>query len=792
MKKTAFNDDWFFTQQWDDRLIDIQQDDTVHMEAVRLPHTNTVLPFNNFDTDRYQMVCGYVKFFFIPETLRGKRVFIVFDGAAHVADVFCNGTFLGQHRCGYTAFRFELTEILNYGGINLLSIKLDSREKDVPPFGGVIDYLTYGGLYREVRLGVSEKAFIEDLFIRGYADGSFRCSVSCNMEPSDELRIRIFDRDGNVCFPETTVTNGDLSGKTDGITPWSCEHPVLYTAEASLFRDGQMLDSEKVCFGFRTAEFRKEGFYLNGEKIRIRGLDRHQCWPYIGYAAPKRPQQLDADILKYELGCNAVRTSHYPQSQHFIDRCDEIGLLVFTELPGWQHIGDENWIRQAVENVREMVTQYRNHPSIILWGVRINESKDNDRFYTETNRTAHELDDSRCTGGVRNFPGSHLLEDVYTYNDFVHCGWNAGCEPKSAITSDPEKPYLVTEYCGHIFPTKPFDDESHRTAHALRHARVLNDIAAQPDIAGSFGWCMFDYNTHREFGSGDNVCWHGVMDMFRNPKFAAAAYASQSDGHPVLEIGTTMDIGDYPAFMLTETVAFSNADELALYKDGDFVKTFRPTDKFAALRHPPFIIDDFIGCLLETRDHFDAVTAADLKTVIKAFVRYAEGPYSEEMLAAKKRLNDRGIKDEQIHDLQNQYMTYWGDGICTWRLDAIKNSKVVISRSLTPARDIRLDVSVDCCDLSEEDSWDMSSIRITARDTNGNLQPYCSRALKLSASGAVDLIGPDCVPLMGGMAGCCVRSKGVAGPGQLTISCDGMPPVRIDFSVRIADKEELH
>ena len=148
----------------------------------------------------------------------------------------------------------------------------------------------------------------------------------------------------------------------------------------------------------------------------------------------------------------------------------------------------------------------------------------------ETNRTAHELDDSRCTGGVRNFPGSRLLEDVYTYNDFVHCGWNKGCEPKSAVTSDPEKPYLVTEYCGHIFPTKPFDDETHRTAHALRHARVLNDIAAQPDIAGSFGWCMFDYNTHREFGSGDNVCWHGVMDMFRNPKPAASARSPAGPG----------------------------------------------------------------------------------------------------------------------------------------------------------------------------------------------------------------------------------------------------------------------
>ncbi len=557
----------------------------------------------------------------------------------------------------------------------------------------------------------------------------------------------------------------------------------MYIAEAELCRNGHILDSKQVRFGFRTAEFRKDGFYLNGEKVRIRGLDRHQCWPYIGYAVPKRPQQLDADILKYELGCNAVRTSHYPQSHYFIDRCDEIGLLVFTELPGWQHIGDEDWIRQAVENVREMVSQYRNHPSIILWGVRINESRDNDRFYEETNRTAHQLDDSRCTGGVRNFPGSHLLEDVYTYNDFVHTGRNKGCEPKSAITSDPEKPYLITEYCGHIFPTKPFDDEAHRTAHALRHARILNDVAAQPDIAGSFGWCMFDYNTHREFGSGDNVCWHGVMDMFRNPKFAAAAYASQSDAHPVLEIGTTMDVGDYPAFMTTSAAAFSNADELRLYKNGDYVKTFYPSEDFKALHHPPIIIDDYIGCLLETRDHFDAATAEDLKKVIFAFVKYAEAPYSEEVLACKKRLNDSGIDDQQINTLKDRYMTYFGDGVCTWRLDAVKDGSVIISRSLSPARDLHLEVSADSRELAENGSWDMASIRITARDANGNLQPYCSRALKFSVSGAVELIGPDVIPLMGGMAGCYVRTKNTAGPGSLTISADGMAPVQIDFTV---------
>ena len=139
-----------------------------------------------------------------------------------------------------------------------------------------------------------------------------------------------------------------------------------------------------------------------------------------------------------------MRTSHYPQSRHFIDRCDELGLLVFTEIPGWQHIGGDAWKWQAVRNTEEMVRQYRNHPSVILWGVRINESADDDTLYAETNRTAHELDPSRPTSGVRCIKKSHLLEDVYAYNDFVHCGTNRGCDTKKSVTPDISKPYLIS------------------------------------------------------------------------------------------------------------------------------------------------------------------------------------------------------------------------------------------------------------------------------------------------------------------------------------------------------------
>ena len=149
--------------------------------------------------------------------------------------------------------------------------------------------------------------------------------------------------------------------------------------------------------------------------------------------------------------------------------------------------------------------------------MRINESVDDDEFYTRTNALAHSLDPSRATSGVRYLEKSSLLEDVYAYNDFSHSGDNPGVKPKSKVTPDMGKALIVSEHNGHMFPTKSFDPWQKRQEQALRHARVLGAAMADGEHAGCFGWCMFDYPTHKDFGSGDRVCYHGVMDAFRNP-----------------------------------------------------------------------------------------------------------------------------------------------------------------------------------------------------------------------------------------------------------------------------------
>src|SRR5699024_1546484 len=149
------------------------------------------------------------------------------------------------------------------------------------------------------------------------------------------------------------------------VNEWSPENPNLY--DLVILEEEDILYQQKV--GFRRAEFTKDGFYLNGENYPIIGLNRHQDYPYVGYAMPEEWQVEDVNVLKYQLGLNLVRTSHYPQSPAFIAACDEIGLLVFEEIPGWQHIGEGEWQDVLLQNVREMVVRDRNHPSVILWGV---------------------------------------------------------------------------------------------------------------------------------------------------------------------------------------------------------------------------------------------------------------------------------------------------------------------------------------------------------------------------------------------------------------------------------------
>lgn len=802
------NDDWLFTEQFEDSLVAPEYPENT-LQPVRLPHTCNETPFHYFDESLYQMVSGYRRHLLIPKNWQGKRILLTFEGAAHDSTVFCNGKKVGEHHCGYTAFTVDLTDNVLYGQDNLLCVRLDSRENlNVPPFGYVIDYMTYGGIYRDVRLEVKEKVSLSDIFVHTAID--FRSSPVTAQITSE---ITLTESDKNVTIrqyymPKSTAAaqeswrllceqtvSADVScdkefSLTATITSpllWDTEEANLYILKTQLYQDNTLLDETETTFGIREAVFKKDGFYLNGRKLRIRGLNRHQSFPYVGYAMPKSMQRLDADLLKKELGLNAVRTSHYPQSHYFLERCDELGLLVFTEFPGWQHIGDDSWKAQAVANAEDMIRQYRNHPSIILWGIRINESPDDDAFYEKTNAVAHKLDPSRPTGGVRAMKKSHLLEDVYTYNDFLHDGEMPGCDPKKKVTSDMEKPYLISEYNGHMYPTKAFDNEERRSEHAIRHANVLDAVAGQPDIAGSFGWCMFDYNTHKDFGSGDRICYHGVMDMFRNPKLAANIYACEQEQTPVLEITSSMDIGEHPGCNRGNIYILSNADSVKMYKNDRFIKEYLPgMSPYKHLKHGPILIDDFIGDSFAQNERFRPKHAKEITDAMNLVARGSLNHIPKRLyLTALKLLLIYHIDFAEVTRLYTKYIGDWGGTATIYRFDAIKDGKVVKSVTKKPVREIRLEAEADHTILTEQHSYDVALVRIRAVDDHGNVLPFYQEPVRLITEGDISIIGPDTIALQGGMGGTYVKSTGRSGRGALLLQSQTAGEVRIPFQIKI-------
>lgn len=767
------NNNWRFCQKYTEAMM---QEDFSGGEEVRIPHTVCQLPFSYCNENDYQMISGYRYELFAPQEWQDKSVRITFEGAAHKSVLFCNNIPVADHKCGYTAFEAELCDNLKYGENNILVLRLDSEESLVPPFGKVIDYLTYGGIYREIFLKITPKSFIDNVFVYtpavSIAESRLCADVKLVLQHEHVFilpSLLTFGGEVVKSFGEFAAESTfSLNEIINEARLWNVDSPNLYKLRISITRGGEILDTAEITFGFRTCHFNENGFYLNGKLTKLRGLNRHQSWPYVGYAMPKRAQRLDVDILKNELGLNAVRTSHYPQSHHFLNACDEKGLLVFTEIPGWQHIGTAEWKHQAVRNTKDMVMQYRNHPSIILWGVRINESADDDEFYTATNAAAHELDKTRQTGGVRNMLKSSLLEDVYTYNDFVHSGDNNGLMPKSEVTSDTSKGYIVSEHNGHMYSTKAYDDERHRQSHALRHAAVLN-AAQKSGIAGSFGWCAFDYNTHKEFGSGDRVCHHGVMDMFRNPKPAAYVYKSQQDNEPVLFVSGEMNIGDHPAGDLGTPYVFTNADTVRFYKGGELVREFSGSDSFKDLPHPPICIDDTVGDLMITHEGFDKKTNALVKQALSAIAKYGPTalPLAEKLNVARLMTTKHFTYNRGL-ELFEKYMSAWGGMAKEYHFEAIKNGQVAAKVTKEPVYSTALQAKADTFVLQEEDSYDVATVRFCAKDQNDNILYYCFDPVVIIVDGPLEIIGPDITPLRGGVGGTYLRTIGEKGIAKVT------------------------
>ena len=714
-----FND-WYYKDTFSPE--DIQTTGLDGFIPVTLPHTNREIPYNYFDETSTMFVSCYRKVFSIPEDWAAKRVFLHFEAVASVADVYLNGFHLGQHKGGYTGFTFELTEDLVIVGDNVLTVKVDSTERDdVPPFGYLIDYLCYGGIYREVELIVCDSAYVTAMHITPQnvleeeKALEIKLWTDSTVEIADAPLTVTLSKDGEVIrtasfiadIPEGKGTIHIALDDLRDIKLWSVDEPQLYTVKVEL--DDVVV--EERC-GFREAKFTVNGFHLNGEKIKLMGLNRHQSYPYVGNAMPKRAQERDAEILKKELGVNIVRTSHYPQSRHFLNRCDELGLLVFEEIPGWQYIGDEEWKDLAVQNVEDMIMEGYNHPSIILWGVRINESDNDFAFYQRTNEKAHEIDPTRPTGGVKYIENADFQEDVFVMNDFDTGKYDRSHLDQNLATGlDHDVPYLISEFAGLWHPSKRWDDSSERVEQALRHAWGHDEVALDDRCCGALAWCAFDYNTHFQFGPGDRICYHGVYDMFRIPKpWASAVYESQKDRHkePVLVPATIWSNGDNDRGGFLPMYIFSNCDYVEVFINGRFARRLYPYRRwFAGLKHAPMYMDRIPKGLWDKWDWMDS-----------DFVGYV-------------------------------------DGEAVIRRRFVRNP---VPTSLT----VKADDTVLRAQNKEE-PYDVTRIIFQTVDQYGNSLDYLMDTITISVDGPAELIGPPTTVMQGGCIAAWIRTTGEKG-----------------------------
>lgn len=607
-----FNSSWLFGGVYATGSADPGYDDTGFAQ-ITLPHTVTPLSWGNWEHARWEKAWIYRKHFRLSP-VRGSRVFADFDGVMVNAEVVLNGTTVGAHQGGYLPWSAELTHHLRDDG-NVLAVIVDASQVPVPPManGGAaaIDFLQPGGIYRGMALRVVPAVFLSDVFAKPVSpltasrSVEVQATIDAGAVPSGPVQLvaRLLDGPHVLATAGTTVSVPRAGSTTARLTIagigkvklWSPDSPKMYRLAATLTHRPGHTHTVQVRTGFREAVFRPDGFYLNGERLKIFGLNRHQLFPYLGMSAAARLQRKDAEILKRDLNCNMVRCSHYPQSPGFLDACDELGLMVWEEPPGWQHIGDSAWQDIVLQNVRDMIIRDRNRPSVIVWGTRLNETAGHPDLYTRTRQIAADLDGTRqTTGAMNSYSTSDWAQDVFAYDDYHGSQGNA-----YLLAPLPGLPYLVSEAVGALSgpPTYRWTDPGAVLARqALLHAQVHATAGSDDRYAGLLGWAGIDYAS---LNGGDRI-WQnlktpGVIDTFRVPKPGAALYQSQisPDIRPVIAPAFFWDFGESsPSGPGPNAMIATNCDRLELYVDGEHFATGTPdTANLGGLAYPPVFAD---------------------------------------------------------------------------------------------------------------------------------------------------------------------------------------------------------
>ena len=768
--KQPLNFGWSFIDDYKEEYLEKLPD---NKQEIDIPHSAIKVPYNYFNELDYQHLFTYEKIFDVEDEL--DKVFILhFAGLMVKAHVYLNGNDLGEHYSTYLPIDIDVSGLLKKKENRLLVIVDGKEDENCPPFGYAVDYLTFAGIYREVELVSHLSTYLKNIYAHVDINGNFE--VTFDQVGDGDINVRHEILLNNELVTEFKENKGTI------INPslWELDSPKLYTLRTIVELDNKK-EIYLTRFGIREAVFKPDGFYLNGKRTKIIGMNRHQGYPIVGYAMPESMQKEDAEILK-EIGLNGVRTSHYPQSEHFLDRCDEIGLLVINEIPGWQFVSQKpEWRDNFMMFLEKMILTQRNHPSLIAHGVRVDESVDDHDLYSKANELAHKLDPYRQTLGVRNFKNSELLEDIYAYNDFICRGMEIGLEKPSHIKHQ-GKPYMVTEYLGHMDPYKATTDLDRRIDVAKRHMKVLDDNLKYQNICGAFGWCFVDYHTHIDFGSGDHICAHGVMDLYRNPKFSSYVYQSQQEKKPVLEILSNIKPGDVAEAIYGDIYVATNCDYVALYKNDEYVCDFYPNKKeYKYVKHPLILIDDLVG----NSFHEERFAKKYWLRMGKTFSYYAIKGFRKMKLKDTLFLGRMMLKYHLgWNDLVyywNKHVASWGGIAKKWTFKGYKDGQEVIQKEVGPSKVFDLKVETKRTTLKVENTYDVTRVKVSHVDEYDSLMYYSQRIITAKTEGAIELIGDEQQTLLGGQLSIYVRSK-EKGPGKLTLKMDNIEKV-IEFNV---------
>ncbi len=586
-------------------------------ERTTVPHTWNAKDVLDDEPGYRRGIGWYRKNLSLESRLKGKRVYIYFEGANQVADVFVNGRTAGQHIGGYTAFSFDVTALVKFGEVNTVAVRVDnSLVKDIPPIDG--DFNMYGGIYRDVRLIVTDKVHFrqKDTASPGTVIRTPKVSAS-----SAEVHVSgtIFNAEGKAANLRVVSTILDANGRSVGSTSssitvaagasgdftlrpitiakprlWSPDDPYLHTIRTTAFQGSRETDRSIQPLGFRWFRFDPaEGFFLNGKPLKLRGTNRHQDRAGYGNALPDDLNVRDMEIIK-EGGFNFVRLAHYPQDPSILEAADRLGLMVWEEIPIVNQIHvSEGFNRNSVSMLREMIRQHRHHPSVIVWGfmnevfLPVPKTPDHVRATVDLARllekTAKEEDPSRATAiafdhGARNLYNSSGLGDVTQIVGWnLYHGWyyesfaDLGKFLDDQHRLFPKRVLMVSEYGANgdlrVHSHAPVRFDSSIEWQRMFHEAYLPQINARKYLSGSAIWNYFDFGSEFRGETIPHVNQKGLFTFGREPKDISFFYKASFSEKPVLHIA----VRDWkkrsgPARQSIDV--YSNLEQVELFANG--------------------------------------------------------------------------------------------------------------------------------------------------------------------------------------------------------------------------------